>query len=203
MKKILIFGGSFNPIHIGHIRMARRAADFIGADKILLIPSKIPPHKSGKYLAADGDRLNMCTVAAKADQRMEASGIELALEGVSYTVRTLELLKDKFKDAELYFLMGADMLLCFDKWKQPDKILTLASVLAVPRDEGEAEVLRKYADEKFGDKNITVIDCEKVNVSSTEIRQMIKSNDEAVIGLLPDGVYDYIKQHKLYGSDRT
>lgn len=199
MGGILIFGGSFNPIHKGHVQTAVRAADYVSADRIILIPSKIPPHKSDSEYASGTDRYNMCKIAARYDKRMQVSDIELNLDGISYTVRTLEILKKRFFTEKLYFLVGADMLLCFDKWKEPHRILELATLVAVPRDDAQAETLRRYKAEKFKDGNILIIDCDRIDISSTDIRKGIKNGDTAVADMLPDGVYEYIKKSGIYG----
>lgn len=195
----MIFGGSFNPIHKGHVQTAVKAADYISADRIILIPSKIPPHKSDSEYASGIDRYNMCKIAARCDRRMQVSDIELNLSGISYTVRTLEILQKRFLNEKLYFLVGADMLLCFDKWKEPHRILELATLVAVPRDGTQAETLRRYKAEKFQDGDILIIDCDSIDISSTDIRKGISSNDAAVADMLPDGVYEYIKKSGIYG----
>ncbi|MBQ4604816.1 MAG: nicotinate (nicotinamide) nucleotide adenylyltransferase, partial [Clostridia bacterium] len=133
--KIGVFGGTFNPPHLGHVRLANEAADRIGADKVLIIPSCIPPHKMPGKLAGGDERMEMCRLAFEGE-RFEVSSIELDRGNKSYTVETLRELKKIYPDAELFFIIGSDMLRTFTRWYCWEEIMTLATICAASREEG-------------------------------------------------------------------
>ncbi len=201
--KIGIYGGTFSPVHLGHKKAADRFFDEFGLDKLLIMPTFIPPHKSLDYPDDPQKRLEMLHLAFEDDERaIEISDYEIKKEGKSYTVETLRHFKKP--DTDIVFLMGTDMLLSFDKWYMPDEISRLASIAHVRRDElsqADEEKVRLAIDEykeRFGTV-ITELSCEPFPISSTDIRRMCKE-DADIDEYVPKKVAEYIKENHLYGS---
>lgn len=140
--KIAIFGGTFDPVHSEHINIVKAAKEKLQADKVIVVPAFIPPHKQGKLLASATDRLNMAKLAFAGISGCEVSPYELNAGGTSYTCRTVAHFKQKYPDAQLYWLVGADMLKDFYTWKEPDVILSMAELVACGR-EGERVSFKK------------------------------------------------------------
>lgn len=191
--KICIFGGTFNPPHLGHVRLVNEAADRIGADKVLIIPSCIPPHKMAGKLASGKERTEMCRLAFKSD-RFEISSIELDRGDKSYTVETLRELRKIYPDAELYFIIGSDMLETFTRWYRWEEILTLATICAASREDGFRADLSAYTPEQR--ERIIFLDIEPLEVSSTQIRVEIAKN--GTFELIDSDVLGYIRENGLY-----
>lgn len=198
MGKTAILGSSFNPPHNGHLRLAAGCADFLGAGRVLFIPAAEPPHKSSAEYASCADRLEMCRLAARCDARFEANDIELRRGGISYTVDTLEALCRENPREEFFFLMGADMFLSFDTWKDSRRILTLCRICAVPRGPADESAMLAFAAAKNISKDRFLIkNLPLVNISSSQIRQNIKLG-LSVVGLVPEAVNRYILEKGLY-----
>ncbi|MCD7846168.1 MAG: nicotinate (nicotinamide) nucleotide adenylyltransferase [Oscillospiraceae bacterium] len=197
--RILIYGGSFNPPHMGHVRSANIAAAALEPDKVLFIPAAIPPHKE---LAAGSppasDRLAMTRLAAAEVPGGEALDIELEREGKSYTSDTLRQLKALWPEAELVFLVGTDMLLTIDQWHEPEAVMELSSIAVFAREADSAGAVEKKArtlHEKYG-ATIYVLAGEPVEAASTDIRGLLPRRQGRE--LLPDAVYEYIIRRRLY-----
>ena len=190
--KIGVFGGTFNPPHNGHVRLAKAAADELKLDKLLVIPSCIPPHKIAAKLADGQERLEMCRLAFGCDPRFEVSPMELERGSWSYTVETLRELKALYPDSELYFIVGSDMLESFDKWYLWQEILSLSVLCAASRDEGYSPDLSRFG--KLAER-IKIITLDPLEVSSTQIRN---SAGEVSPELLDPKVAAYIREHGLY-----
>lgn len=196
--KIGVFGGTFNPPHNGHVRLAKAAADELKLDKLLVIPSCIPPHKIAAKLADGQERLEMCRLAFGCDPRFEVSPMELERGSRSYTVETLRELKALYPDSKLYFIVGSDMLESFDKWYLWQEILSLSVLCAASREEGYSPDLSRFG--KLAER-IKIITLDPLEVSSTQIRN---SAGEVSPELLDPKVAAYIREHGLYddGLDR-
>ena len=190
--KIGVFGGTFNPPHNGHVRLAKAAADELKLDKLLVIPSCIPPHKIAATLADGQERLEMCRLAFGCDPRFEVSPMELERGSRSYTVETLRELKALYPDSELYFIVGSDMLESFDKWYLWQEILSLSVLCAASREEGYSPDLSRFG--KLAER-IKIITLDPLEVSSTQIRN---SAGEVSPELLDPKVAAYIREHGLY-----
>lgn len=190
--KIGVFGGTFNPPHNGHVRLAKAAADELKLDKLLVIPSCIPPHKIAAKLADGQERLEMCRLAFGCDPRFEVSPMELERGSRSYTVETLRELKALYPDSELYFIVGSDMLESFDKWYLWQEILSLSVLCAASREEGYSPDLSRFG--KLAER-IKIITLDPLEVSSTQIRN---STGEVSSELLDPKVAAYIREHGLY-----
>lgn len=199
ITRLGIMGGSFNPIHNGHINAACFFTDKINLDKLLLIPVASPPHKSASKIIEGGQRLEMCRIASQNHEKIEASDIEIRRAGLSYTVDTLKELHKRYPKAELFLIMGSDMFLTVNKWRNFGEISTLAILCGCARNEGEfskLESFKKVLESEYK-ANCCVLNIPVTELSSTEIREKI-SRGENVSDLLPAGVYEYIKAHNLY-----
>lgn len=199
MQKTAIFGGTFNPPHLGHRFMLKSIAALPEIEKVLIMPSKIPPHKSGEILSAE-HRVNMCKLAFDGVLKAELCLDELYLKGKSYTVNTLKHFKQK-NLKNLVLVIGADSLVNFHKWYCFEEILSLAELYVYMRGgiSNESIFSAKENLEKLGAK-ITVLDVFPPKISSTEIRQGIKNgslNEE----FLNSSVLEYITQHSLYKDE--
>lgn len=194
--RIGIFGGTFNPPHNGHKKLAQEFAGRLSLDLLMIIPDYIPPHKSADNLAGEEDRLTMCRLCFD-DEIMTVSDIEISRKGRSYTVCTLEQIKAEHPDDELFFLMGSDMLMSFHSWREPERILDYASIVAAARLDGETDALRAYVEEYFPHRKdrFFIMDFDPVEISSTEIRN--GRRDKTV---LPEKVIAYIEERGLYSE---
>jgi nicotinate-nucleotide adenylyltransferase len=201
-EKIGVLGGSFNPIHNGHINMACGFAKRLGLDRVLIIPVWSPPHKSAREILPAKTRLEMCRLACRCDERLEASDIEIVRGGTSYTADTLRELKQKYKNAQLYLITGTDMFLTLESWRNFAEISRLAALCACARSEGESALLRECAkrlETGFGARCV-VENFPVTEVSSTQVRRLLKEGGDAA-ELLPPPVFEYIKEHKLYNKE--
>ena len=205
--KIGIYGGTFNPIHTGHMQAVKFAAEYLQLDKLLLIPAGIPPHKALREDAADGvHRMAMTKLAAEAMElscSVEVSDMELQRQGKSYTVDTLRALREQHPDAKLYFFMGTDMFLSFHTWYQPEEIAKLCTICAFGRSEADTEELfavqRQYLAEKLGADCVTISLPRIVDISSTQLREALAQGRGREY--LAPAVYGYILREGLYGTD--
>lgn len=199
IKRLGILGGTFNPIHNGHLSMARGFTDILRLDRLLLVPVWSPPHKSARAMLPAPYRAEMCRLACAKDERIEVSSIEIERGGTSYTVDTLRELAQRYPAARLYLITGADMFLTLDKWKNFAEISRLAELCACSRHEGELSKLRAFAEllrENY-DARCHIEDFPVIEVSSTQVRELLKNGGDTS-NLLPPPVWDYIKAHKLY-----
>ena len=201
MARIGIYGGTFNPPHIGHIQAAQQAISALNLDRIILIPDKIAPHKeipSGS--PTPQQRMDMLRIAAQNRPGLEVSDIELQREGVSYTYLTVEELKQQYPDSELVLLMGTDMFLSFHTWKHPDVILENAALGVFCRGEkGErAAIEARKAEMEAAGAKVELVNNEVINISSTQLRRLLAFRCAGAF--LPEGVLDYIRENRLYDT---
>lgn len=201
--RIGIYGGSFDPPHIGHAEAARAAAAALALEKLILVPAALPPHKE---LAAEGagadDRLAMTGIMADVlGRNVEVDRLELDRVGKSYTADTLRAMKERYPDDELWLLMGSDMLFSLQDWREPEVILSLAAVAAFAREEEDSlEEMGAHARKlsaAYGAR-VEVIPLPVHPCSSTQVRRELKEGKRPR-GLL-DPVYGYILRHGLYGT---
>lgn len=196
--KIGVFGGTFNPIHVAHVRMAEEYARRLGMDKLILVPTHIPPHKAVKGLADAEDRLAMCHLATDDLPLFEVSDFEIRQEGKSYTFKTLAHLQEQYLEGDFYLIMGADMFLTVQDWRQPGEIFRIATLCAAQREVGELNLLELHKKrlETMGARCI-VLDMAPTPLSSTMIRDGLAAGED-VSGLLHPAVLDYINYQGLY-----
>ncbi len=200
MSKIGVFGGTFNPIHLGHVRLGKIVIDEFNLYKIIYIPDNTPPHKISADLASGRDRLNMIDISLKAYNNMESSDIELNREGKSFTYITLLELKKLYPADELFLITGADMFLTLDKWRESETIFKISSIIGVPRVKADFEKMKEYADKVIKPMGARVYMLSKTvfdTASSTFVRDNI-DDYQKVKEMLSPGVYEYIKEKNLY-----
>ena len=198
MSRIALFGGSFNPIHNGHLHLAQTVHQQSGLDRMLLMPSGTAPHKSSDAYAPAADRLAMCRLAAEPYPWLEVSDYELTIPGKSYTVETLRYLHRCFPEDALFLLTGSDMLLSFDSWYCWQEILTLAGLLCVSRGTEPEDVLRQKAAELASYGQVTLVHSKPLPMSSSQIRHKIELCRKFSC-YLPENVVQYLMLHRLYG----
>ena len=201
--KLGIFGGTFAPIHNGHINAAITFYDRMGLDRLIIMPAFIPPHKK---ISEDDDpekRLEMCRLAFSGEKRnIVVSDHEIEQGGKSYTYLTLRHYAAPGRD--ITFLVGTDMFLSLDRWKRPEEIFSLARIALIRREAEDCatEAMIAEAKEKFRlDYNADIADikCPAVEISSTEVR-MLAAEGRDITGLVPDAVRDYIIKNRLYSD---
>ena len=197
--RLCIYGGSFNPPHLGHVAAVRAAQRALPLDEVRLMPAAIPPHKQ---LAAGSppptERLELCRLAFGELPGVSVSDLELKREGKSYTVDTVRALRETEPDAELFLLVGTDMLSTFEEWYCFAEILSSVTLLATARDDGELETVRQCAAhlrETFGAK-VIVIETPPLPVSSSQIRRLLSERHGAEF--LPEAVYAQIIRKRMY-----
>ena len=197
MSRIGIMGGTFNPPHNGHVHAAREASAAMHFDRLLLMPDNVPPHKAMPSGSADSaQRLETTRLMAREIPHAEACDLELRRGGRSYTVDTLRALRQELPDAELFLIIGTDMLLTLDQWREPEQLCRLAGLVTVARGEDDRAQLEAKADwlRQTWQARVFIVDCPALPVSSTDIRA-----DRALCRrMVPPAVYDYIEQQGLY-----
>ena len=194
MSKIGIFGGAFNPIHNGHIALAKAARDALKLQKMLIIPTAHSPHKAEADVSFE-DRAEMCRIAFAGDERFEISDIEKQLGVTSYTINTVRALKEIYpKNTEFYLIIGGDMLFYFEKWYRYEALLKECHVTAAARENDYYADMIDYAND-IG--RIKVLNLPVNEVSSTQVRKMILKG-ESTEGVIPAEVRAYIDERGLY-----
>lgn len=198
-KKLVILGGTFDPIHNGHISIILDTIKILRADKGIIAPVNVPPHKSLlSNSASPEDRIEMCRLAVSDYSNIEVSDAEIKREGISYTVDTLKFFKEKYKNYNLYFLIGEDMAKTFKTWKEPEEICRLCKLCIFPRNGDKRGEIKKYKNQISSIGGSTeIINADLINISSTMIRERLFQN-YGVYNLIPNKVLNYIKEKKLY-----
>ncbi len=194
--KTAILGGSFNPVHLDHIKLALSCVEEFKLGKIIFIPTYKTPLKNNSEIANADDRLNMCKLAVKDFKTLEVSDIEIKRKGFSYTSDTIKAFVKEYNN--LHIIVGADMFMTLDQWHEFEYIFKNATIIAYPRNDFDCEKLKIKYDEykKYGCK--ALVSKHRVgDISSTLIRQKIK-NGQDVSAFLDEDVIKYIKEHNLY-----
>ena len=201
MTNIGLLGGTFNPIHMGHLTLAQNFLAQLSLDEVVLIPDKSPVHKPELDLAPGEDRLTMCEIAAAGAPGITVDDVELRRKEKSYTVLTLEDYRRCHPQAQLYFLMGTDMFLTLEGWHQYERLFQLAVMCVGARDSGEEtlilDALKRYR--QYYPIRAEVLRAPPFPVSSTQLRERLRRG-ETTEGLLPPGVKEYIERRGLYGT---
>ena len=204
--RIGIFGGSFDPVHNEHLRLGERAVESLRLDRLIVMPVCSPPHKKGKELSPDADRLKACEIAFANLPQAQVSDFEIRKGGVSYTYLTCRHFRTLYEDAEIFWLVGTDMLRDFPTWKNTQSILNDVTLAVCARDEKEGWLEKERAAfyEKFG-KEFAVVPYNGKPVSSTKIRVLAGAGED-ISAFVPQGVAEYIKTRSLYavaGADKA
>ncbi len=201
-ERIVLFGGTFDPVHIGHIAVAQVSARKIGASRVILIPARRSPHKEQKPIAADNDRIAMLKCAIAGKNLFQISLVELNRAEPSYTIDTIRHFKQQFGgDCQLYWLIGVDMLKDLHRWHKINELLGECTVCLMYRGGYDKPDLGSLA-EKLSNSDIeklrqNLIETPLLTMSSTQIREKITNGQDAGEFLHPD-VLDYIKSHRIY-----
>lgn len=197
--RVGILGGTFNPPHLGHLICGQEALIQLGLSRVIVMPNGVPPHKAGEPEPGPKHRLELCRRAVAGDPRFEVSAIEIEREGPSYTVDTLEQLHSLAPDIEPVLIVGADAAVGLPTWREPERILSLAT-LAVARRRGTS---RRAVDEALagvaGGEHAEFFRMPRIGISSTEIRERV-ARGQPIKYLVPDAVASYIDEHRLYGG---
>ena len=196
--KTAIFGGSFNPIHNAHIKLAKRFMDEVSLDRVIFIPTYVTPLKDNSTVVSSEHRLKMCELALKDCDNFYVSDAEIKRAGMSYSSDTIAYFKDKYPSDDLYFIMGADMFLTLEKWHNFEYIFDNVTILTAPRDDCDYDELKSKFEyyKKYNCK--AYITKEYIeDLSSTFIRDIIK-RDVDVSAYLDEDVIKYIDEHELY-----
>lgn len=194
MGVTILFGGTFNPFHIGHYEMLESLCALPYAEEVYIMPDRIPPHKICDFLAPDEDRIAMCQIAAQDFTKAKVLTIEFELEGKSYTYNTIQELKKRYPQKRFAMACGADMIATLDKWYRWQELIGEISFLAFNRG-GDATFEKQVERMRLLGAEITVIDDVITEISSTQLRKMIKSN---INGLIPVKIAEYIFKKGLY-----
>jgi len=190
MSKVGIFGGTFDPIHFGHLITAQSVKELRDLDKIIFIPAFISPHKTDAKASSPEDRLNMIKLAVEGIPFFDFSDIEIKKGGISYSVDTLQELKKHY--TELEFIIGYDNIFTFHTWKEPDEIFKLAKVIVLKRKSSHPPQF----EDKYYHQSVFV-QTRGIEISATDIRERVK-NGMPINFLVPSEVMKYIYKHKLY-----
>jgi len=196
-------GGTFNPPHLGHLICAQEAYLQLGLDRVTLIPARIPPHKPVEDEPGAEHRLELCRLAIQGDEhRFDVSDLEVAREGPSYTVDTLQELHSSAPDHELFLIVGGDIAAGLPTWREPERVLSLAT-LAVARRRGTP---RAAVDDALGTlrggERARFFRMPRIAISSTMLRDRVRAGDP-IRYYVPDQVVNYINQHQLYARLRS
>ena len=197
--KIGILGGTFDPIHLGHLEAASAATRALSLDRLLLLPSRTPPHRSTEPRASVFHRFAMAALAA-AERDMSVSDLEVRRDGPSYTALTLEALhREGFAPAELFFITGSDAFADVATWHDYPRILQLANFVVVSRPGAPrvAELIPNPQSPIPGAPTVHSVEADTPNVSSTDIRRRVGAG-ESIDGLVPSSVAGHIRRHHLY-----
>ncbi len=196
-NNVAIFGGTFDPIHLGHLLIAEQVNNIFSLDQIIFMPAGRPPHKVNKVLSFSKDRLEMVNLAIKDNKCFISSSYELEKEGKSYTAETLRYFHNQDIAKRIYFIIGADSLLDIFNWRETDYLLKYGHYIVAHRPGYDISAF--YQDEKYKPyrERISILDTIQVDISSTRIRNFVK-NDKSIRYQTPDRVIDYINDNNLY-----
>jgi nicotinate-nucleotide adenylyltransferase len=198
--RIGILGGTFDPIHFGHLGAAKAATECADLDRVILIPAGLPPHRSA-VIAPAADRLEMTRLATEGDPHFEVSDLELRRDGPSYTADTLTELRRLHPNAELYLILGWDAAGQFNTWHQPARVRELATIVVVGRPGSKGPHAADLEAAGLGGSRVVLCLRTTPAISASEIRHAVASG-KPIAGKLPPAVEGYIAAHHLYGGKR-
>lgn len=202
MRKIGIMGGTFDPIHVGHLMLAEWARSAADLEQVWIVPTGQSYMKSDRYVLSGAERLKMAELAVEGNNRLQCLDLEIRREGYTYTYETMEQLKAEYPDTEFFFIQGADCLFSMDSWKYPERILQNCTVLAAVRGDADfkfletkrLELLKKYGG------NIVLLPFLQLSISSTEIRDRVREG-KSIRYMVPDTVFQYIEEKGFYREE--
>lgn len=202
-RRIGIMGGTFDPIHVGHLMLAQWALDGLSLDEVWLVPTGMSYMKASRQILPGEERLHMTELAVCDNDRFRCLDLEVRREGYTYSYETLEELRNLYPEEEFYFILGADCLFAIEGWKAPERIFgccTLVAAVRGDRNLSEMEAKRKELLEKFRpERGIVLLPFLSMSLSSTEIRERVRKG-QSVRYLVPDRVLAYIREKGFYQS---
>ncbi len=198
--KLAIMGGTFNPVHIGHLVCAEEAVSQYGLDRVLFMPTGLPPHKEIQNGAGPEDRYRMCVLAIGGNPRFEVSRYEIDKQQVSYTVNTVRHFRRQMPEAELYFITGADAVLEILEWKDPQDLLMMATLIAATRPGYPLDKISGSLSRFLTENRVKIMEIPGIGVSSTMIRRRV-SERMSIRYLVPEGIRQYINKEGLYRQE--
>lgn len=196
--RIGIMGGTFDPIHIGHLACAEQAREAFGLDAVIFVPTGIPAFKRDKKVTPGRVRLEMCRMAVASNPHFDVSDIEVARDGVTYTVDTLKLLRSYYpENVEFYFITGADAVCSILKWRASEAIAQLAHIIAVTRPGYALSDEQRRVIEEHGNFQIDYLETTELSISSTDLRERVREG-KSIRYLTMQCVFDFIEEQGLY-----
>lgn len=200
--KIGVIGGTFDPIHNGHLIAAEYARTSLNLDKLIFIPSGIHPFKDNKSISHPSKRLDMISLAIDSNKYFEMSSIEIDRKGTTYTIDTIMELREEYKEDEIYFIIGSDILFEIDKWKSFKELIHLCKFILLYRPGKEEDRIDKKIKELYLSYSIQLkkVKSPIIEISSTEIRARVKK-EQSIKYLVPESVEEYILEHNLYSKE--
>lgn len=194
-----VLGGSFNPVHNGHIDFANFCIDALELDVVFLIPTYITPLKNNENFALVQHRFNMCLLASEKYDKIKVSDIEIKRQGKSYTSETLSQLKKNAPETKLFYILGADAFLSIESWHDPNTIFKNATLVTTARTDSDREkIIRQKSILKDKNADVIILDKKQDLISSTKVRNMLLGHED-VSNLIDKKVLLYIKENNLYG----
>jgi nicotinate-nucleotide adenylyltransferase len=192
-----ILGGTFNPPHLGHLVCAQEAYCQLELDQVTLVPARIPPHKELPDDPGPRHRLELCRLAIHGDERFAVCELELRREGPSYTVDTLQELHATVQDSELYLIVGGDIAVGLSEWREPERVLNLATLAVADRQGTPRAAIESALARVPGGSDVRFFAMPQIAVSSTMVRARVRAR-QPIRYLVPDAVAGYIERHRLY-----
>lgn len=201
--RVGIFGGTFDPIHLGHLVVAEQVAGELRLEKIIFVPGGIPPHKEASSVRASAaDRLDMVMSAVNANERFAVDTVEMDAGEKTYSVETVPLVKDRWPGDEWYFITGADEISNLLSWREPDRLLEEVVMVAATRPGYDISNLDHLANGLRNFDRILPVECSRIDVSATGIRRQLLQG-KTIRYLVPEEVYEIIHERGLYGADNA
>ncbi|CAN5797702.1 nicotinate-nucleotide adenylyltransferase [soil metagenome] len=199
--RVGVFGGTFDPVHIGHLLVACYALDALQLDKVLFVPAGRPPHKPGQIVSSDEDRLAMLALAIEGRAGFEVSLADLRRDGPSYSVDLLSALRHAHSQDEMYFIIGADSLRDFHLWRQPTAIANIATIVVAGRPGVELDIAAAVRLTPALERRVVGIETPLIEISATSIRERVRDGSP-IWYQTPEPVEHYISGHGLYRTDQ-
>jgi nicotinate-nucleotide adenylyltransferase len=197
-QRLGLLGGTFDPVHVGHLAAAEAAIGCARLDRVIFIPAATPPHRAPAVAPAE-QRLEMCRLATEGDGRFEVSDVELKRQGPSYTVDTLTELRRRHPGNDLFLILGWDAARLFASWRRPDEVRKLASVVVVGRPGSDSPHKADLSSAKLDGDGVVLCLEPTPEVSASEIRRAVAAG-ESITGKVPEAVERYITAHRLYAG---
>ena len=202
MTRVGIFGGTFDPIHQGHLVVAEQVARTLGLKRVIFVPGGVPPHKPASSIKASAeDRLRMTEAAIGGNDKFFVDRVEIDAGQPMYSVDTVPLVKERYEGDEWFFIAGADEVWNLLSWKEPDKLLEEAAMVAATRPGYDVSELDHLAEGLKNFEKIIPVECTLLDISATGIRRML-AEGKSIRYLVPDGVHTLIYHRGLYGAQK-